>query len=177
MIRVVEYYCSDHLISLFRRSSCRSFSSFHYSPHLPRCSSSRHSYFTRTIFQTILYSLYIDISRRDYAFFFFFSISSFNFTLNRSCHRVIVPSRFRKEGGGGLFVTRTNPKSSSLNSSFNDPSTMILTSVRIFPRGGKDRDPRRAKRSYCEGGRREEEFSKRFGGGVVNSKRQRPAKG
>lgn len=82
-----------------------------------------------------------------------------------------------------MFVTRTNPKSSSLNSSFNDhilppPPPIILTSVRIFPRGGKKIEIQEKDETIVlRGGRREEEFSKRFGGGVVNSKRQRPAKG
>lgn len=53
-IRVVEYYCPDHLISLFRRS-CRSFSSFHYPP--PRFLVL--SFLSYSISKTILYPLHV----------------------------------------------------------------------------------------------------------------------
>lgn len=53
-IRVVEYYCPDHLISLFRRSY-RSFSSFHYPP--PRFLVL--SFLSYSISKTILYPLHV----------------------------------------------------------------------------------------------------------------------
>lgn len=116
-IRVVEYYCPDHLISLFRRS-CRSFSSFHYPPP-PFLVLSFLSY-SNDIQNNI-----ISLTRRDYTSF----SSNFSSFLCTSCHHF---RKERREEGN-----RTNPKNLR---SLDFPRLRIPTtirSVRIFPGGGR----------------------------------------
>lgn len=95
MVRVVQYYCPDHLISLFRRS-CRSFSSFHYSPSLPLVSSF-------LSYSNDIQNNIITLIGRDYTFFSNFSSSNFRIVHETtSCHRVTLSKREK------LFVTPVN---------------------------------------------------------------------